>query len=314
MERKGTWGEPIRPRILVLLAAYNGTAFLGDQVDSILAQRSVDVHIVISVDRSVDGTEELVDRLVAGDNRIQALAHGRTFGGAARNFYHLISESIMEDFDFIALADQDDVWNADKLERACTLLRATKALGYSSNVLTWLPDGRTLTLDKAQAQRRWDYLFASAGPGCTYVLPVSSMVRFAQWLRRHRAAADAVEYHDWLLYAWVRARGERWVIDPRPSMRYRQHHGNQLGANRGFSGAVRRIRSLIDGWYREQVLAVATCVDALEAPPIAVLTRGSRVAALRLALTGPLLRRSRRDGLILAVALPLLASKKLRDH
>lgn len=314
MDRARILGERTHPRVLVLLAAYNGAAFLRDQVDSILAQRCVDVHLVISVDRSADGTEELIDRLATVDQRIQALPHGRIFGGAARNFYRLISESVMDKFDFIALADQDDVWNVDKLERACDLLRATKALGYSSNVLTWLPDGRTVRLDKAQAQRRWDYLFASAGPGCTYVLPVKSMMRFSQWLRLHRDAADAVEYHDWLLYAWVRARGEKWVIDPRPSMRYRQHDGNQLGANRGFSGAVRRIRPLIDGWYREQVLAVATCVDALDTPPIAVLTRGGWAAAIRVALTGPSLRRSWRDGVVLAAVLPLLASKKFRDH
>jgi rhamnosyltransferase len=53
----------MRPTIAVLLAAFNGTPWLKEQVDSILAQENVDLTLFISVDQSSDGTEALVDHL-----------------------------------------------------------------------------------------------------------------------------------------------------------------------------------------------------------------------------------------------------------
>ena len=46
------------PRIAVLLATYNGRTWLADQVDSILNQTDVDVHIIALDDGSTDGTVE----------------------------------------------------------------------------------------------------------------------------------------------------------------------------------------------------------------------------------------------------------------
>src|SRR6185437_14487000 len=46
------------PRVLVLLASYNGARWIGRQIESILAQEAVDVRIVIADDGSSDGTLE----------------------------------------------------------------------------------------------------------------------------------------------------------------------------------------------------------------------------------------------------------------
>ena len=72
-------------------------------------------------------------------------------------------------YDYISLADQDDVWLDCKLARACKLLREDEAEGYSSNVLAFWPDGRERLIEKAFPQRRWDFLFEGPGPGCTFV-------------------------------------------------------------------------------------------------------------------------------------------------
>lgn len=77
----------MQPRILVLLAAYNGMRWISEQVNSILSQEEVSVSLLISVDRSDDGTENWVDQLCQRDSRVKSLAHGEKFGGAARNFF-----------------------------------------------------------------------------------------------------------------------------------------------------------------------------------------------------------------------------------
>lgn len=48
------------PKVAVLLAAYNGMAWIEAQLDSILKQANVCVSVFISVDTSSDGTGSVV--------------------------------------------------------------------------------------------------------------------------------------------------------------------------------------------------------------------------------------------------------------
>lgn len=291
-----------RPKVLVLLAAHNGTSYLVEQVESILGQEQVDVEVLVSVDRSTDGTEALVDDLAQREPRLSALPHGQRFGGAAPNFYRLMAEARTDGFTHVALADQDDVWFANKLARATAAMQEKEAVAYSSNVLRWSAEKRTLVA-KAQPQTEWDHLFSSAGPGCTYVFDGPVFARFAQWLVDHREMSALVDYHDWLLYAWMRQHGYPWFIDPWPSMLYRQHDANQLGANAGVRAAARRLAALAQSWYFTQVIHVAKCVDATETGPVATIMSGSPGRLALLALRGRNLRRSWRDAAALRLAL-----------
>lgn len=285
------------PRVLVLLAAFNGVEYLADQVESILRQEGVSTKIVISVDKSSDTTESMVDEL-ASCGAIVALPHGKIFGGAAPNFYRLMAEVEFDGFSHVALADQDDIWMPSKLRTAVDRMAASGAKCYSSNVLAWDPisDSRKL-VDKAQSQRRWDHLFSSAGPGCTYVFDVDAAAAFGCWLRSNRQEAAQVEYHDWLLYAWMRQHGHSWFIDKDPSMLYRQHQENQLGANQGLGAALSRVKQVAGSWYEQQVMAVATCVGALDEWPIRILRREVR-AGPGVFGTAKECRRTVRDALI----------------
>src|SRR6478672_6624898 len=123
------------PHVRVLLAAYNGRDWLDEQLTGILGQSHVSVDVVVSVDRSSDGTEDIVDSWVARDSRVTRLPHGQKFGGAAKNFYRLMREAGGGEADFFALADQDDVWLPEKLSRAVASLVSHEAEAYSSNVL-----------------------------------------------------------------------------------------------------------------------------------------------------------------------------------
>ena len=46
--------------ITVLVASYNGSRYTKQQLDSILAQDEKDIHILVSDDRSADGSGELL--------------------------------------------------------------------------------------------------------------------------------------------------------------------------------------------------------------------------------------------------------------
>jgi len=247
-----------RPNVAVLLAAYNGAPWIEEQMASILNQTGVDLTIYISIDPSTDGTEALCQLYAERNPGVVALPDAGKFGGAARNFFRLIRDVDLSAFDFVAFADQDDIWHLDKLHRATQTLQNTGADGYSSNVTAFWPDGRTELIDKAQPQVKWDYLFEAAGPGCTYVLSRQLIEMLKASVKAHWETLQTVSLHDWYCYAFARSNGFNWVIDPLPSMQYRQHERNQFGANTGMSSLVSRYKMIRSGWWFSQVQVIAS--------------------------------------------------------
>jgi rhamnosyltransferase len=248
--------DTLRPRVLVLLATCNGARWVREQMDSILAQEGVAIRIAVRDDCSTDGTRWELARF-AEDERIGIIASATASGSAARNFLTLISENAAVGFDFVAFADQDDLWNQAKLLRACRMLAGSTSAGYSSATVAAWEDGREKILKPSGAQTASDFLFEGAGQGCTFVLTAEFYERVRGFLGTHPELTGRLHYHDWLVYALARSWGLQWCFDPNPSMRYRQHGANDTGARGTLGGIARRLSLVRQGWYRTQLQAIA---------------------------------------------------------
>ena len=262
-----------RPRVLVLLASYNGEAWIGSQLESILAQDGVDAHICIRDDGSSDGTVREIARFSA-DRRITLSDDCLATGSAAQNFLALIRENAADAFDFVAFADQDDIWHGGKLQRACQRLRAAAAAGYSGPTIATWPDGTTAVLRQAAVSTAADFLFEGAGQGCTFVLRADFYQRVRQFALAHQSLTRELHYHDWMIYALARVWGYRWSFDSHPLTSYRQHDGNDTGARIAFTGVRKRFILIRQRWYRSQIAAI-TAVCAAAAPTNSIVTRWS---------------------------------------
>jgi len=300
------------PSVAICLAAFNGRKWLPEQLSSILAQRSVDVTVFISVDQSSDDTEKWVDEAALNDPRIVVLAHGEKFGGAARNFFRLLRDVDLSDFEYVSFADQDDIWLPDKLIAAHKALLNTGADAYSSNVLAFWQDGRQQLVDKSQKQVRWDFLFEAAGPGCTYVFRKELACAIQGLLKNRWTDVQQVGLHDWFFYAYARANGYRWFIDGCPGMLYRQHEKNQVGVNKGWQAYLHRARKVLGGWGLAQSALIAELVGVGNDPFVRQWSHGSRTGLLSLGLHAWQCRRRLRDKLLFAVSCGalLLAGKR----
>jgi rhamnosyltransferase len=225
-------------------------------MESILAQEGVDLAIAVRDDASTDGTRWELARF-EDDERVRIVAATAASGSAARNFLTLIRENAAGAFDFVAFADQDDLWNPDKLRRACSMLVASGSAGYSSaTVATW-EDGRERVVKPSGAPTASDFLFEGAGQGCTFVLTAGFYEQVRLFLAAHSELTQRLHYHDWLVYALARAWGLQWCFDAAPSMRYRQHEGNDTGARGTLNGIARRLSLVRQGWYRTQLHVIA---------------------------------------------------------
>jgi rhamnosyltransferase len=243
-------------KVAVLMAVKNGLAYLPEQLASILNQKQCQVNLLVSDDFSTDGSMEFIQKLSAENNNITLLPNTFSYGSAAKNFYSLINKVDTDGFDYFAFSDQDDIWLPDKLIRHIELALAHNADGVSSNVTAFWPDGRERLLDKAQPQLELDYLFESAGPGCTFLMSPWLIKKLQEQLLDENGPAKAVELHDWLTYAVCRAYGHKWVIDSEPSVKYRQHQSNVFGANIGLSAKWARLQQLRQHWYRNEVIKI----------------------------------------------------------
>ena len=257
----------LRPRVLVLLAAFNGSRWIREQLESLLAQEGVDLRIVVRDDSSTDDTRWELARF-AHDSRIKVVTAPAWGGSAANNFLALIAENAAGTCNFVAFSDQDDVWDRDKLARACRMLAASPSAGYSSATIAAWANGRERLVKTSGAPTSSDYLFEGAGQGCTFVLTAEFYERVRRFLATHQGLTAQLHYHDWLVYALARSWGLEWCFDPEPSMRYRQHTDNDTGAKGTLAGIARRLSLIRHGWYRNQLRAIAgLCQAAAPANP-----------------------------------------------
>ena len=243
-------------KIAVLLASYNGVKYIKEQVDSILNQKEVDVTIFISDDLSTDKTIEYLQDIYKDFKNIVYLPSGSKFGGAGKNFFRLIKDVDFSSFDFVSFVDQDDIWYEDKLIRAIKTIEDKQLDAYSSNVLAFWEDSKEMIINKSSSQARYDYLFEAAGPGCTYVLKKDLAISLQKFISENWENVNKVELHDWFIYAFARENNYKWHIDEKPSMRYRQHTSNQVGANDGLKAKLKRLKKVFSSWYREEIIKI----------------------------------------------------------
>lgn len=104
-----------RRHVVICMATFDPEPALFDgQIASLLAQTHEEWSCVISDDGSAPELLAHVRAAVAGDPRFRLLEHRERVG-----FYHNFERALMAappTADFVALADQDDVWAPEKLE------------------------------------------------------------------------------------------------------------------------------------------------------------------------------------------------------
>lgn len=100
-----------------MMATYNGADFIEKQIQSICNQTYTKWKLIIRDDNSCDETVLIIKRLMAIDKRINLIENNTEFHGAYINFWSLINYTkSLETYDYYFFADQDDVWENNKIE------------------------------------------------------------------------------------------------------------------------------------------------------------------------------------------------------
>ena len=238
------------PEVAILLCTFEGQRFLPEQLESFQAQSLSAWTLFVSDDGSSDRTLDILQEHQKQWGRGKLILQSGPRQGFAANFLSLTCQADIKAA-FYAYADQDDIWEADKLERAVQWLKTipsdVPAL-YCSR--TRLIDEENRTLGFSPLFKRppsfANALMQNIGGGNTMVFNHATRKLLCQ------AGKDIeVVSHDWWAYILVTGCGGKVLYDENPSVRYRQHKTNLAGSNQSIRAQIKRIKKLLDGGYKE---------------------------------------------------------------
>ena len=117
-----------KKKISVCMATYNGEKFIKKQLESILNQTMEVDEIIISDDNSTDNTLEIIKSF--NNSKIKVLKNLEQ--GVVNNFENSLEKSTG---DYIFLADQDDIWTLDKVEKVIKNLKIYDLVVHNAKII-----------------------------------------------------------------------------------------------------------------------------------------------------------------------------------
>ena len=254
-----------RPQVTILLCTHNGAMFLEEQLASIAAQTYQNWRLIVSDDCSEDGTLEILQRGIIDGSKIEIRSGPQL--GACKNYLSLVTDGSIEG-DYVAFCDQDDIWGANKLERAVGQLDGLSTVGpalYFSRLRLIAADGQHLGYSR-RCNRPPSFenaLVENIASGNTIVMNRSARDLLVQ-------AGDLdVAMHDWWAYMLITGAGGAMRYDETPSMLYRQHRVNAVGVDSGIRAIAKRFQRLWSQSFAEKnamnIAALQRCRHLLRA-------------------------------------------------
>ncbi|MGC1298723.1 MAG: glycosyltransferase family 2 protein [Alloacidobacterium sp.] len=258
--------------ISVAMCTYNGDRFLKEQLESINAQTLLPEELVICDDGSSDDTPSILQKFVeSAPFQVRIFRNGQNIG-STKNFQRAIERCQGE---LIALCDQDDVWEPQKLRTLHDQLTRSGAGGVFSDA-ELIDDnsqliGRRLlqSIDfTANEQQRW------LDDDCLGNLLKKDVVTGATMLFRSDLRSALLPVPDgWIhdaWFAWMLILHSKLVLASEPFIRYRVHAEQQLGVPAtapDFQQKLERAKQTGTQQYLERAAQLAAVLRHLESCP-----------------------------------------------
>jgi glycosyltransferase involved in cell wall biosynthesis len=192
------------PLISIILCTYNGERFLKEQLESLLWQTYPNLEIIVSDDASQDNTVNILNRYM-NDKRLRVVFQEKNLG-PAKNFEYAVT---LAGGEYIAFADQDDIWLPEKLEKLIASIKESYLVFSDS----FLIDEYGNKINKQLSQLRCmfstndtrGFIFSNIVWGHTmlihknllqHVLPIPSNIPHDIWMAVNATIFSGMQYFD----------------------------------------------------------------------------------------------------------------------
>ena len=214
-------------KIDILLATYNGSKYLHEQLDSILSQSYENINVIIRDDGSSDNTVMIIKEYEQKDNRVKLLNDNLGNLGFVRNFEELMKNSTSE---YLMFSDQDDIWYNNKVETSYKRIKAIEEkngkscpilVHTNSKIMNYETRTKSLFISDCAKNSSFENSFFN------FFVQGSTMLINGSLKREALPFSKEVYLHDRYLHLIAEFIGVRAYIDM-PTMDYRQHSNNEI--------------------------------------------------------------------------------------
>jgi len=229
----------------VLMVTYNHELYVGEALDSVIAQSYVDWEIVIVDDGSCDNTRDIVsDYCRKWGNRIQLYTHPENANrGIAASYERGLRECRGE---YLGFLEGDDLWRSDNVELKINALVNNKV----SLVFSWVEPFGDLAIIIPKTPFFNECRRVPAGvvfDGQRMILTVNYIPTFSSVIAKRSLFSDVKlpikrfsPWFDWWSWIGVSSKTLFYCI-PEELVRWRfypRSYGNRFNAQKGFWGIV----------------------------------------------------------------------------
>lgn len=219
----------------ILMATYNGEAFLEEQLDSIIHQGYSEWHLIVRDDCSSDQTVSILQKYKAMyPEKISVIINENRTGSAKANFFKLLHDAQSE---YIMFSDQDDVWKADKLKFTLKNMKRLERKSGKEIPLLVATDLEVVNAEGEQIDKSFLHYMNLPGDirlnhlliqnnitGCTVM-----MNRTLCEMLKEVKSVEKIVMHDHFAGLVAVTFGRAVMLD-RATIQYRQHTQNSVGA------------------------------------------------------------------------------------
>jgi len=221
--------------VSVVMAAYNGEKWIGEQLNSIFGQTTQDFVLYVNDDCSTDDTYIILEEYQKRyPGRIVLSRSSRNSGSAKYNFLDLIFST---DAEYTFLSDQDDVWEADKVEKSLAKMADLEGkYGKDVPILVHtdlrVVDSELNVIAPSYREQVVHPEWGTFGLAQALMMNIAtgSTICYNRALREKLKKPEYVVMHDWWLLQTALLFGHVGHIYEQ-TVKYRQHIGNELGSS-----------------------------------------------------------------------------------
>lgn len=219
-------------KVAVLMSTYNGEKYLEKQIETVMNQKNVDVYLFIRDDGSKDNTISILKKLET--NKKIKIYYGDNIGYAA-SFWNLLKT--VNDFDYYAFCDQDDIWLENKLYAGiCKINTCIGPALYTSKVCSINNNLEVVnenTFNNYTKLNIYQSFQKSVFPGCVFIFNNEARKILKEY-------NGFMESHDWAAYAIISVFGTT-VYDNNSYIYYRIHEENTIGKKNKYSELFNKV-------------------------------------------------------------------------
>lgn len=204
--------------ISILVAMYNGSRFIVEQLESILAQIAPEDELLVLDDQSTDDSYAIAKAMEARHPGLKVIRSEQN-GGVVKTFEALISLATK---DIIFLCDQDDIWIAGRKGQMLAAMRDDLAVAVLANSSIYVDGERVReffpTGYRPNTSSISKNFFKNNFIGCC-------MAFRREILTLALPFPDRISMHDWWLATCAMSMG-KVTYSEQPSLLYRRHSAN----------------------------------------------------------------------------------------